>query len=205
MKDGPEPVSRPMKTNLVAGTASGVVAALLLVAGCASAPPPAEPPRSGAVSGLVPIDEPAPSPVPASGAEASAGPAAAAVPAPAANPTAPCNARSPTGGLRRSALSRTLDAGLGTWLRGVDVEPKIERGRFQGWSVRSIYAGDPCWADVDIHPGDVVSRVNHHPIERPEQAQAVWNGLRGAGEIVVELIRVGRARTLRFPVVDDGP
>lgn len=180
-------------------------AALLLFGACASVPPPVEPPRSKEVAGLVPIGEPAPSPSDSSETARGVAAPASASRTDAAAGEATCTARAAAGGLRRSVLARTLDAGLGTWLRGVDVEPKIERGRFQGWSVRSIYAGDPCWADVDIHPGDVVSRVNHHNIERPEQAQAVWNGLRGAGEIVVDLIRVGQPRTLRFPVVDDGP
>ena len=84
------------------------------------------------------------------------------------------------------------------------MEPKIERGHFQGWLVRGIYVGDPCWKDIDLQVGDIVNRVNRRPIERPEQAQAVWTGLRSSGEIVVEFMRGGQPRTLRFAVVDDG-
>jgi len=105
--------------------------------------------------------------------------------------------------VRRATLIRTLDAGLGTWLRGVDVEGKVERGHFQGWLVRSVYGGDPCWADIDLRPGDVVVRINRRPIERPEEAQAVWTGLRTSGEILVEFVRDGRPRTLRFTISDD--
>jgi hypothetical protein len=106
-------------------------------------------------------------------------------------------------GIRRSALRRTLDAGLGAWLRDFDVEPKVEHGRFQGWLIRAIYAGDPCWGEVDLRAGDIVNRVNRRRIERPDEAQAVWTALRGSGEIVVDYLRDGKARTLRLPVVDD--
>jgi hypothetical protein len=46
--------------------------------------------------------------------------------------------------------------------------------------------------------GDVVNRVNHHAIEKPEQAHAVWTALRSGREISVELIRAGQTRSLTF-------
>jgi hypothetical protein len=103
----------------------------------------------------------------------------------------------------RSALIRTLDAGLGAWLSGVEIEPKVERGRFQGWLIQAVYPGDPCWNDIDLRAGDVVVKVNRRPIHSPDEAQAVWTALRGAREIVVDFRRDGKARTLRFPVVKD--
>jgi hypothetical protein len=108
------------------------------------------------------------------------------------------------GAVRRSVLKRTLDAGLGNWLRGVDIEPAVDqRGRFQGWLINAIHTGDPCWTDVDLRAGDIVARINRRSIQRPEDAQKVWTALRGTGEIVVEYVREGKARTLRFPVVND--
>lgn len=117
------------------------------------------------------------------------------------SPQVGCTARVGALGLKRPELLRTLDAGLGAWLQGVDVEPKVERGRFQGWLVRSVYPGHPCWADVDLRAGDIVARVNNLAIERPEEAQAVWTALRTSNDIVVQLVRNGRPRTLRFSIV----
>ena len=56
--------------------------------------------------------------------------------------------------------------------------------------------------ELDLKPGDVVTRVNGHSIERPEQALKVWNGLRVASELFVEYERDGRARSLRWAIVD---
>lgn len=176
--------------------------------GCATAPPVADPARPVEILGLAlpPTDTNAP-------VSEAARPASAETPDVRTPPRRPvgavpgepaCGARIGARAVRRSALDRTLDAGLGNWLRGVDVEPKIEHGHFQGWMVRGIYAGDPCWSDVDLHVGDVVNRINRRPIERPEQAQAVWTALRSSGEIIVDFLRGGRPRTLRFAVVDDG-
>jgi hypothetical protein len=130
-------------------------------------------------------------------------PTPGAVGEPSSKPFSPvCDARVGPRAIRRAALVRTLDAGLGAWLRGVDVEGKIDHGHFQGWLVRSIYGGDPCWSDVDLLPGDVVTRINHRPIERPEEAQAVWTALRSSTEILIELIRGSRLRSLKFQVVE---
>ncbi|MEP6654123.1 MAG: hypothetical protein ABJA82_12240 [Myxococcales bacterium] len=130
-------------------------------------------------------------------------PAATSTPAAVGELSSPaCDARVGPRAIRRAALVRTLDAGLGAWLRGVDVEGKVDRGHFQGWLVRGIYSGDPCWSDVDVLPGDVVTRINHRPIERPEEAQAVWTALRTSSEILIELLRDGRPRSLKFLVVE---
>jgi hypothetical protein len=176
---------------------------------CASAPPAApEPTRRPEVIGLAPIpgiEGDAQNVRPTQ--DSPSRPAATSRQAPQNTPPSRsdvgCSGVVGPGTLRRSALSRTLDAGLGTWLRGVDVEAKIDRGRFRGWLVRGIYTGDPCWANVDLRAGDVVNRINHHPIEHPEEAQEVWNALRNAGEIVVEFLRGGQPKTLKFAVVDD--
>jgi S1-C subfamily serine protease len=187
---------------------------------CASSPATSEPPRAPRppqVAGLEPLAETAPTDETASSANA-AGSASSATSAisdrqqigrqsvPAGSIVLPtgqtCGARVGDRGVKRSALGRTLDAGLGTWLRGIDVEAKLERGHFQGWLVRSLYDGDPCWADVDLRAGDIVTRINRRPIERPEQAQIVWTGLRASHEIVVDYLRDGRPRTLTFSVVE---
>lgn len=204
-------------------TARWTAGALAMALGCASTPP-VEPARPAEVPGLAPLPLEGEGTTPAPAAAVGAGPgrptsttlpAASAAPDPvdegpanaASGPAVAlgCSALLEGRAVRRSALSRTLDAGLGNWLRGVDIEPKMDRGRFQGWLIRAIYAGDPCWTEVDLRAGDVVARVNRRPIERPEEAQAVWTALRGSGEIVVEFVRAGKTRTLRFPVVDDRP
>jgi hypothetical protein len=121
---------------------------------------------------------------------------------PPAPPSSACDARVGPDGLRRAALRRTLDAGLGSWLQGVVVDPKVERGQFRGWIVRSLHPGDACFADVDLQPGDVVTRINGHTIERPEEAHDVWAELRTAPALMVDYLRAGQRKTLRFTIVD---
>lgn len=122
-------------------------------------------------------------------------------PAPSA-PPAGCAARAGAGSLRRSALKRTVDAGLGRWLQTVSVDPLLARGHFRGWIIRSFNAVDACYAGVDLRAGDVVTRVNGHGVEHPEEALDVWTKLPGSSELVIDFLRDGQARKVRFGIVD---
>lgn len=112
-----------------------------------------------------------------------------------------CTATIP-GGVRRDAVVRVVDAGLGFWLRGVDVKPRLDEGRFKGWIVKRFYPGDVCYAGLDIREGDVIKKINGRSVERDTQAHDVFVGLRTAAAIVVDYEREGVARTLRVTIVD---
>jgi hypothetical protein len=151
-----------------------------VLAGCARTPPP---PVVG------PGEEPAP--------------IAAAPAAPPPPPVPACTAFARPGVLRRSAVVRAVDAGLGAWLAGVDVTASLAGGRFRGWIVKRLYPGDPCYREVDVLVGDLVTRVNGKSVERPEQATEVLASLRSAPAVVVDLLRRGQPRTVTLAISDE--
>jgi hypothetical protein len=118
----------------------------------------------------------------------------------AAEPPPPPPARQ--GEIVRAELLPVLDAGLGRFLGGVRVEAALTDGRFDGYRVVTIYPEDPRFAELPLLPGDIVVRVNGESIERPEQAFLVWNGLRVASELMIEYVRGGERRELRYVIVD---
>ena len=101
------------------------------------------------------------------------------------------------GVVNRAGLVTIVDQGLGRFLGRLRLSPVVTQGRFVGFGVTGI---DPAWGDVGLRPGDVILRVNGQPIERPEQAMAVFEGLKTASEIAVDLTREGVPATLRFRV-----
>jgi len=126
-------------------------------------------------------------------------------PSPPPAPVAPalaCEARIGTDRLRRSAVKRTVDAGLGRWLQTVSVDPLLARGRFKGWIIRSLNPRDACYSGLDLRAGDVVTRVNGRGIEHPEEALEVWTSLPASAELVIDFVRDGQPRTVRFGIVD---
>jgi len=106
--------------------------------------------------------------------------------------------------ITRAQLEAVLDGGLGRFLGRVETEPAREAGQFVGFRIVAL-EGSLASADAassGLRAGDVVMRVNGQIIERPEQAFAVWEGLRVASTLAIEYLRAGQRREARFEIVD---
>ena len=108
-----------------------------------------------------------------------------------------------TGAISRDELLPVLNGGLGRFLQNVETEPSFHKGAFVGFRIVSLFPGEPAFASLDLRPGDTVTRINGKPIERPEQAAAVWENLRTASNLVVDYRRAGESHALRFTIVDE--
>jgi hypothetical protein len=106
------------------------------------------------------------------------------------------------GTIPRGELVRMLDQSPALFLRRVDSEPRFEGGRFRGWQIKSVFADDPRFSGIDVRKGDVVTRVNGQPIEQPDQFILVWQNLRQARELRVDLLRNGQPHVARWSIVD---
>jgi hypothetical protein len=120
--------------------------------------------------------------------------------------------RQRTGTIARAELEPWLDAGPPRFLAGVRLTALVDkvdrRTRFRGWTLTAFWPGDPRFAGVDLLPGDVILRVNGVVPVRPEHLQTVWDGLREATTLVVDVERPsagGRqveAFQLRYEIVE---
>jgi hypothetical protein len=118
-------------------------------------------------------------------------------------PPQPCTMFAKPGALRRAALVHLIDAGLPRWMQGVVGDRMLANHRFQGWLIKSIYPGDPCYQKIDLHGGDVVQKVNGKSIEKPEQAFDVAESLRIAPAIVVDFLREGKPQRITLTITDE--
>jgi len=147
---------------------------ILLVASCASSPPPPPVEETQIVPGVQTETQPPPPPEPE----------------PLPSPS----------WFRRSDLMHVLDRGPADFLASIEQDPLVERGQFHGWIFRGWR--DRRYAIANLRPGDIIVRVSGRPIERPDQFQEVWESLRAATELVLELRRDGQPVTLRWPIKD---
>jgi type II secretory pathway component PulC len=105
-----------------------------------------------------------------------------------------------TGTIARAHLVAVLDAGPGTFLRQLEVAPRLSGERFLGWQLVQLLDRSGPLHDVDLVPGDVLLAVNGKPVSRPEQLQALWDSLRTANEVSAQLWRGDQKLELRFAV-----
>ena len=99
--------------------------------------------------------------------------------------------------LSRAALDTALDAGPGAFLATVKLRAVTSGGRFVGWQIRGM---DPRYASAGIEVGDVVRQVNGQRIDRPDDLVALWQVLRGASAIELDVLRDGADEVVRVPI-----
>lgn len=161
----------------------GTFVACALVAGCATTQPVAAPSSAAPPAAAAPGDDAA--------ANVSTAP-----PGRAPRPDGP------PGIISRRDLAAVLDQSPGYFLQHVQTEPHFQRGRFHGWRLVSFFPGDARFAGVDLQAGDVVTRINGHSIEHPDEFMAVWTELKSSHELTVDVERDGAPRTLRWTIAD---
>ena len=123
-----------------------------------------------------------------------------AVPAPPPEPVAlPDTVDGPD--IPRPALLLVLEQGVGRFLQKVRIEPHLERGRFRGWRILELFDGEPEMSRGVLQPGDTLVRVNGQSIERPEQFKNVWDSLATESQLVLQVVRAGKASEIRHRIV----
>jgi len=159
-----------------------IAIALVLAASCAERTPPPDRP-------MIDLDDAERGEAaPAGGGAQSPGQREKAAPPPVA--------RRRSGEIPRADLERVLTAGPGRLLARVQVKAKVIRGRFSGWEV----VRSP-WGEVDLVAGDVVLAVNGRTLEHPLELKVLWDDLRKANAIAVEVDRKGQKFALQFDIV----
>lgn len=117
--------------------------------------------------------------------------------APAASVTPPVA----PGHLARGEVEGVLRKGPPWLLRRVTMEEVIREGRFVGWRILQLSLPED-WK-VDLKPGDIVTKVNGLPLERPDDLWSAWLQLYSAIELRLSCEREGRPVDIALPI--DGP
>jgi S1-C subfamily serine protease len=129
-----------------------------------------------------------------------ASPAAPTAEAEVARPAAPAGQGLRTGTIARAHLVAVLDAGPGTFLRQLEVAPRMSGDRFIGWQLVQLLDRTGPLHDLDLAPGDVLLAINGKAVSRPEELHALWDSLRTANDVTATLSRGTQALELRFTI-----
>ncbi len=113
------------------------------------------------------------------------------------------NVQAPLTQLERESVDRTVDEGLGTFLRRFSTEPALSpEGEFQGFRIVGVEDRE-FFKGLGIGIGDVVTAINGQPIERPTEAYAAFVGLKTAQLLEIDYLRGGRPMRLSLPIVGE--
>jgi len=100
------------------------------------------------------------------------------------------------GHITRAEVDRVLADGPGPMLAQVPVEAVVKDGAFAGWRLQSAP-----FTGVDLQPGDVVLGVNRRTLQHPLELKLLWDELKSAEAISVDVARGSEKFTLDFQIV----
>jgi hypothetical protein len=108
----------------------------------------------------------------------------------------------PPGHLRRLDVDHVLVTQGPPWVlrRVLSEEVMRSDGKFTGWRLVGLPED---WADIDLRPGDIVTKINGLALETPDDAWEAWKSVAKAPDLRITLMRDGAARTLVLSI--DGP
>jgi hypothetical protein len=104
------------------------------------------------------------------------------------------------GTIARARLIAELDRGVALLLREVPVKAQLSRGHFVGWQLQALFAKRSDVKVAVLQAGDIVLRVNGASIERPEAFKEIFDSLRTARELTIEIERAGQLSTLHYAI-----
>lgn len=99
--------------------------------------------------------------------------------------------------IRRPMLEAVLRQGPAWIFERVPVEEVMTKGKFVGWRVRELPHE---WRDIDLRPGDVVTKVNAMSLETPKDFWSAWTTLTVASELKIAYLRDGEPREMSYPI-----
>ncbi len=106
------------------------------------------------------------------------------------------------GTIDRLLLERALAAGPGWLLSEVPLQPTFAaKHKFSGFKLLSVFRNDPKVLRYGILPGDIVRSVNGQKIVTPGDLLLVFERLKTADTLEIDVQRAGVDQQFRFPIV----
>lgn len=110
------------------------------------------------------------------------------------------------GTLARQDLIEFLDRGPAHLLAQVPVMPVLDdANELLGFRIEAFFPDAPDFHHVDLVRGDLVTAINGLRIERPEHLFDLYQDLRTAPRLQIDVIRKDTLRTLTWEIIDDTP
>jgi type II secretory pathway component PulC len=103
--------------------------------------------------------------------------------------------------IQRVKLNQVLSRGPGRFFQRMPILPYKKAGRFVGFQIVALY-GQAAPHPNGLHVGDVVTAVIGKAVTTPDQFMKVWQTMRKAQTLSIELVRNDRPLRIDYPIVE---
>lgn len=103
--------------------------------------------------------------------------------------------------ISRSEMQQNVMNNIDNALNGLRAGPFREDGKITGYKLFRV-APNNIFYKLGARSGDVVKRVNGHPIDSTEKLMGLWQSIQGESKITVDIERGGKLQNYNFNVTD---
>jgi general secretion pathway protein C len=103
--------------------------------------------------------------------------------------------------LSRSEIKQNVFNNMDNALRGLRAGPYRVDGKIEGYKIFRIKPYNILYK-YGARNGDIIKRVNGHPVDSTEKLYTMWQSLKGDAKITVDLDRGGKIITFDFSITD---
>ena len=104
------------------------------------------------------------------------------------------------GEIDRDAFVQFIEEGPPQVFQAMLLAPVLRADNFAGFRIESIAATSGPITTCGLRAGDIVTSINGRDISRVEGFLQVWESMRSADHLQVDIIRGGNARTLAWQI-----
>jgi len=103
--------------------------------------------------------------------------------------------------ISRAELQQKVFNNMDNALKGVRAGPYRVNGNIEGYKLFRVQP-DNILYQLGARSGDIVKRVNGHPVDSTEKLLKMWQNIQGEGKITVDIDRGGKLNTFDFSISD---
>ncbi len=103
--------------------------------------------------------------------------------------------------ISRSEIQQKVLNNMDNALKGIRAGPYRVNGKIEGYKLFRVRPNNILY-QFGARSGDIVKRINGHPVDSTEKLMKMWGSLQGEGKITVDIERGGKLQTFDFNITE---
>jgi general secretion pathway protein C len=103
--------------------------------------------------------------------------------------------------LSRAEIQQKLLNNVDNAIEGLDAGPNKVNGKIEGYKLKRVSPNN-FFYQIGARSGDIIKRINGHPIDSTEKLMGLWQSVQGDSKISIDIDRAGSLQVFELNITD---